>query len=116
MGGPFPVCKVILFFVHVVKNSIKRRILQRASTVAIRAFSTSSRSQSKQLGKCPDAAAYQKIMQRQKQMTLDDGNLVWQKGGLGDSIQYLTSMGLCGVGLIAVFYNIYKMSFPEKKE
>lgn len=55
------------------------------------------------------------IKELQKKFSADDGVPVYLKGGKMDVILYKTTLALSGVALVACFYTLYSMIYPQKK-
>jgi len=86
----------------------------RLATQAVRRLTTSA---ARPAAKGEVHPGYAKLRQQYEKFQVPDGVPVHLKGGPSDKILAMTTYGLCGIGLVTVFYTLfYKMAFPQKKE
>lgn len=57
---------------------------------------------------------HQKFKLKQQHFQQPDGKPIFLKGGPMDKVLFLTTLGLCGVGLLSAFTFILTRAFPKK--
>ncbi|XP_058825455.1 cytochrome c oxidase subunit 7A, mitochondrial-like [Topomyia yanbarensis] len=61
------------------------------------------------------APGYKKLKDIQAKFQKPDGKPVFLKGGTFDNVLYLTTMGLCVLGLAGIGKVLYELSYPPKQ-